>query len=129
MAAKRQPDLSKRERQIMDALYRLGRASAAELQAGIPSPPGYTAVRTHLTLLHEKGLVRYQSDGVRYIYEPVVPRDEMARRAVKGVLDTFFGGSVEQIVATLLSEEESSLSEAELKRLAEMIEQARREGR
>ena len=113
----------------MDALYKLGKASAAEVRDAIPNPPTYTAVRTHLTLLNEKGLLRFESDGTRYIYEPVVPREEMAKRAIQGVMDTFFGGSVEQVVATLLSQEDAQLTTDELRRLAEMVEQARSEGR
>jgi predicted transcriptional regulator len=121
--------LSRRERQIMDALYRLGKASAAELRDAIPEPPTYTAVRTHLGILQDKGHVRFESDGTRYIYEPVVPREEMAQTAVDNVLDTFFGGSVERIVATLIDREESRIDDEQLARIAEMIERARKEGR
>jgi predicted transcriptional regulator len=121
--------LSRRERQIMDALYGLGRASAADIREAIPNPPTYTAVRTHLAILQEKGHVKFQSDGTRYIYEPVVPHDEMARSVMDGVLQTFFGGSVERVVTTLLGREESQISQEELDRLAEIIEQARRQGR
>jgi predicted transcriptional regulator len=122
-------ELSRRERQIMEALYRLGKASAAEIREAIPNPPTYTAVRTHLTLLEGKGLVRYESDGVRYIYEPLVPRAEMAKSVMEGVMRTFFDNSVEQVVATLIDREEARLSPEQLDRLAEMIEQARKEGR
>jgi predicted transcriptional regulator len=122
-------ELSRRERQIMDALYRLGKASAAEIREAIPNPPTYTAVRTHLTLLEGKGLVRYESDGVRYIYEPLVPRAEMAKSVIAGVMRTFFDNSVEQVVATLIDREESNISPEQLDRLARMIEQARKEGR
>ena len=121
--------LSRRERQILEALYRLGRASAAEIREAIEDPPTYTAVRTHLGILQDKGHVRYESDGTRYIYEPVVPREQMAKSAVDNVLQTFFGGSVERIVATLVDREESQVTDAQLERLAEIIEQARREGR
>jgi predicted transcriptional regulator len=113
----------------MEAVYRLGRASAAEIRDAIPDPPTYTAVRTLLGILQDKGHLRYESDGTRYIYEPVVPRDEMAKSAVDNILDTFFGGSVEKIVATLINREESRVSDEQLKRLAEMIEKARKEGR
>jgi predicted transcriptional regulator len=113
----------------MDALYRLGRASAAEVRDAISEPPTYTAVRTHLGILQEKGHVRYESDGTRYIYEPVVPREEMAKSAMENVLQTFFGGSVERVVATLVDREESQITDEQLERLAEIIEQARREGR
>src|SRR5947207_15093191 len=77
---------SRRERQIMETLYRLGKASAAEIREALPNPPTYTAVRTHLTILHERGDVKYQSDGIRYIYEPVVSRAEMARTSLERLL-------------------------------------------
>lgn len=122
-------ELSRRERQIMDALYRLGRASAADIREALTHPPTYTAVRTHLTLLQEKGLVRFDSDGTRYIYEPTVPREAMARTVMKGVLRTFFENSVEKVVATLIDQDDKPLSNAQLDRLAAMIEQARKDGR
>lgn len=125
----KEEELSRRERQIMEALYRLGKASAADIREALPHPPTYTAVRTHLTLLQEKGLVKYESDGIRYIYEPVVPREEMAKSALSGVLQTFFDNSVEQAVATLINREEAPLSSEQWDRLAEMIERARKEGR
>jgi len=122
-------DLTRRERQIMDALYRLGKASAANIRECLANPPSYTAVRTHLTLLQEKGLVRFESDGTRYIYEPTVPREETARTVIKGVLQTFFENSVEKAVATLIDQDDEPLSSAQLDRLAAMIEQARKDGR
>lgn len=121
--------LSRRERQIMDTLYRLGKASAAEIRDAIPSPPSYTAVRTLLTILQEKGHVRFEQVGSKYIYEPVVPREEMAKSVIASVVDNFFGGSVERVVATLIDREEAALSQDELDRLSEMIERAKREGR
>lgn len=121
--------LSRRERQIMDTLYRLGKASAAEVRDAIPNPPSYTAVRTLLTILQEKGHVRFEQAGTKYIYEPVVPRDEMAKSVIASVVDNFFGGSVERVVATLIDREEASISQDELDRLSEMIERAKREGR
>ncbi|HEV2297297.1 MAG TPA: BlaI/MecI/CopY family transcriptional regulator [Candidatus Acidoferrales bacterium] len=121
--------LSRRERQIMEALYRLGKASAADIRGALPNPPSYTAVRTHLTILQGKGHVRHRSDGPRYIYEPVVPREEMAKTTIEGVLLTFFGNSVERFVATLLDRKESQISPEQLDRLAQVIERARKEGR
>ncbi|MDR3691441.1 MAG: BlaI/MecI/CopY family transcriptional regulator [Fimbriimonas sp.] len=121
--------LSRRERQIMDALYRLGKGSAADIRESLEAPPTYTAVRTHLAILQEKGHVKFESDGTRYIYEPVVPRNEMAKSVMDGVLQTFFGGSVERVVATLIDSEEAAVTQEQLDRLAEIIEQARREGR
>ena len=121
--------LSRRERQIIEALYRLGKASAADIRTALPNPPSYTAVRTHLTILEDRGHIKHQSDGPRYIYEPVVPREEMARTAIEGVLLNFFDNSVERVVATLLDRKESQISHEQLDRLARMIEQARKEGR
>lgn len=122
-------DLSRRERQIMNALYRLGKATASEIREALPDPPSYTAVRTLLTILEERGHVKHASDGTRYVYEPMVAREEMAKTAVDGVLRTFFDNSVEQIVATLLNRKERKISDDELERLARMIKRAREEGR
>ncbi len=118
---------SRREREIMDALYKLGKASAAQILEQIPDPPTYTAIRTHLSILEKKGHVRHASDGTRYIYEPRVAREQMGRRAVRTLLRTFYGNSVEGVVAALLSEE--NVSREELDRLAALIEKAREEGR
>jgi predicted transcriptional regulator len=122
-------ELSRRERQIMDALYRLRRASAAEIREALAHPPSYTAVRTHLTILHEKGHITYECDGTRYIYEPVVPREEMAKNAIERVLQTFFDNSVEKVVQTLLDRDETQISTEQLDRLVRIIEHARKEGR
>ena len=113
----------------MEALYRLGRASAADIRAVLAHPPTYTAVRTHLTLLQEKNLVKYEDEGVRYIYEPVVPRDQMARTVIEGVLQNFFENSVERVVSTLIDLKDAPVSPEQLDRLAQIIEQARKEGR
>lgn len=117
--------LSRRERQIMDVIYRLGAASAAEVMEALPDPPGYSAVRGLLRILVEKGHLTHTQEGVRYVYRPTQPRQSAARSALAQVLQTFFGGSVEDAVATLLSEAETRPSEAELARLAALIEQAR----
>lgn len=122
-------DLSRRERQIMDALYRFGKATAFEIRDALPDPPSYTAVRTLLTILEERGHVKHASDGTRYVYEPMVAREEMAKTAVDRVLRTFFDNSVEQIVATLLNQKERKISDHELERLARMIKRTREEGR
>ncbi len=124
-----QQDLSRRERQIMEALYRLGKASASEIHDAIPEPPTYTAVRTLLGILESKGHVRFEADGRRYIYQPVVPREQMARTVIDDVVQTFFQGSIESVVANLLNREESNVSEEQLDALAALIEQARKEGR
>lgn len=121
--------LSRREREILEALYRLGRASAVEIREEMESPPSNTAVRTLLTILVDKGHVRFAQEGAKYIYEPVVPRDEMAKNVISGVVDTFFGGSIERVVATLVNSQESKLSNEQISRLEEIIEQAKREGK
>ncbi len=122
-------DLSRRERQVLDALYRLGKGSAADVREALSDPPTYTAVRTHLTNLETKGFVRFESDGVRYIYEPVVPREEMAEEVMSSVLQNFFDNRLELVVSTLLKRKESKTSAEDLERLAAIIEQARQEGR
>jgi predicted transcriptional regulator len=122
-------NLSRRERQIMEALYRLGSGSAADIRDLLDSPPTYTAIRTHLTLLEEKGHVRHTADGARYVYSPVVPREEMGKRVVHGVLRTFFNNSVEQIVTALVKKGQTPVSPDELRNLAKLIEEARKEGR
>jgi predicted transcriptional regulator len=125
---KETPDrFSRREREIMDALYRLGRATAADIRGQIADPPSYTAIRTLLTILEKKGHVRHTSDGTRYVYEPRVARGEMGRRAIDTLLKTFYGNSVEQVVAALLEQE--NLAPDELDRLAQLIDKAREEGR
>jgi predicted transcriptional regulator len=120
---------SRREREIMDALYRLGKASAAEVREALAEPPTYTAIRTLLTILEKKGHVRHTSDGTRYIYEPAVARDQMGRRAIGSVLATFFDNSVEQAVTALLTQDDAQISPEDLKRLAQLIDKARKEGR
>lgn len=118
---------SRREREIMDALYKLGKASAAQILEQIPNPPTYTAIRTHLTILERKGHVRHESEGPRYVYEPLVAREQMGSRAIDTILKTFYGNSVERVVAAMLEQED--VSHEELDRLAQLIEKAREEGR
>jgi len=118
---------SRREREIMDALYKLGKASAAQILDGIADPPTYTAIRTQLTILEKKGHVRHVSDGTRYIYEPRVAREQMGRRAIDTLMKTFYDNSVERVVAALLEQEE--VAPETLDRLARMIDKAREEGR
>lgn len=126
----RQPhhDLSRRERQIIDILYTQGRASAAEVQAALPDPPSYSAVRAMLRILEEKGHVRHEQDGPRYVYLPTVARDNAKRSALRHMLQTFFDGSAEQAISALLDDSSTRLSDRELDRLARMIDQARRTG-
>ena len=120
---------SRRERAIMEALYRLGKASAAEIRDAVADPPGTTAIRTLLTILENKGHVRHESDGVRYIYAPRVARGEMGRRAIDSVLKTFFDDSVEQAVAAMLTRRDANIARDDLDRLARLIDKARKEGR
>jgi len=127
-ADERQLELSRRERQIMDLLYQRGRATAAEVQADLPDPPGYSAVRAMLRVLEDKGHVRHQQDGPRYVYLPRVARDRAKRTALRHVVRTFFDGSTEQLVAALLDDGSTQLSEGELDRLADLIARARKEG-
>ena len=121
-------NLSTRERQIMDILYRFGQASAAEVQANMPDPPSYSAVRATLRILEDKGHVQHQQDGPRYLFRPAVARDKAKRSAVKHLIRTFFDGSTEQAVATLLDDSSSKMSGDELDRLAKLIEKARSKG-
>ena len=121
-------DLSRRERQIMDVLYTNGRATAAEVQSAIPDAPSYSAVRAMLRILEEKGHVRHEQDGPRYVYRPTVPRENAKRSALRHMLHTFFDGSAEQAISALLDEQSSRLSDVELDRLARLIDQARRAG-
>lgn len=120
--------LSRREREALDALYRIGNGSAVEIREAMANPPTNTAVRTHLSNLEAKGYVRFDSDGTRYIYEPVVPREEMARDVVNEALQTFFENRAELLVATLIDRKRSQVSEEELDRMLKLIEEARRNG-
>ena len=121
-------DLSRRERQIVDILYTQGRATAAEVQASLPDPPSYSAVRAMLRILEEKGHVNHEQDGPRYVYVPTVARDNAKRSALRHMLQTFFDGSAEQAISALLDDSSTRLSDRELDRLARMIDQARRTG-
>ena len=120
--------LSNRERQIMDILYRFGQATAAEVQSHLPDPPSYSAVRATLRILEEKGHVQHQHDGPRYVFRSAVAREKAKRSAVRHLIRTFFDGSAEQAVSTLLDESSSKLSSEELDRLTELIERARSKG-
>ena len=120
--------LSRRERQIIDILYRRGRATAADVMEELPADTTYSTVRTQLRVLEEKGHVRHEQDGQRYVYTPAVPRGTVRRSALKHLVETFFDGSVEQTVAALLGGD-ARVSEPELERIAELIEKARKEGK
>ncbi len=121
-------NLSRRERQIMDVLFRKGQATAADIMRNIPEPPSYSAVRAMLRVLEEKGHVRHVQDGPRYVFIPTVTRDKAKRSAMKHMLDTFFEGSAAQAVATLLDDSGAKLSDDELERLSSLIDKARKEG-
>ena len=129
MPSARPESLSRREREIMDVIYRSGRATAAEVRERLPDPPSYSAVRALLRILEEKGHVRHEQDGPRYVYVPTVARETARRSALRQLLRTFFDDSPEQAVAALLDLESSRLGDAELERLAALIDQAKQEGR
>jgi predicted transcriptional regulator len=122
-------NLSRRERQIMEVLYRCGRASVGEVMQELPDPPTYSAVRAMLRILEEKGQIKHLEEGKKFVYLPSVPRGKASRFALRNVLQTFFNGSVEQVVASLIDLEKEKLSEEELDRLSRLIENARQEGR
>jgi predicted transcriptional regulator len=123
------PQLSRRERQIMDVIYRRGRATAADVHADLPDPPSYSAVRALLRVLESKGHLHHVSDGPRYVFAPTVPRERARDSALRQIVGTFFDGSTEAAVAALLDLNATRLSDAELNRLAGLIAQAKREGR
>ena len=124
-----EPQLSRRERQIMDVIYARGDATAAEVLAALPDPPSKTAVRTILRILEEKGHLKHKQQGLRYVYQPSRRRGPAGRSALQRVLHTFFDGSLEKAVAAHLGDSAADLSDDELARLAELIHQARKKGR
>ena len=121
--------LSRRERQIMEILYQHGKASAAEVREAMSDAPGYSAVRAMLRILEEKGHVKHQAEGLKYVYVPTVARDKAKRTAVKHLMETFFNGSPEHVVAALLDVSSTKLSREELDRMARLIDEARKEGK
>ena len=123
------PPLTRREREIMDILYRRGRATAHEVLADLADAPSYSAVRALLRLLEERGHVKHAEDGQRYVYSPAVARGDARKSALAHVVKTFFAGSVEQAVATLVESSRTKLSTDELDRLADIIDRAKKEGR
>lgn len=122
-------DLSRRERQIMDLLFRVGRATAADVMDGLPDAPSYSAVRALLRILEQKGHVRHEEEGRAYVYLPVVRRDAARQHALSHLLKTFFDNSAEQAVAALLAIKGEKMSDAELDRMSRLIDAAKREGR
>ncbi|MCH8960330.1 MAG: BlaI/MecI/CopY family transcriptional regulator [Bacteroidetes bacterium] len=129
MATPSHNQLSRRERQIMDIIYRLGEATAAEVMENLPDPPSYSAVRALMRILEEKAHLRHRQEGPRYVYTPTVPLDAAKQSALKHVLSTFFEGSVSQAVAALLDLGRDDLTDAELERLARLIDLTHDEGR
>ena len=120
--------LTRRERQIMDVLYRRSRATGAEVMEALPGEPNYSTVRTQLRVLEEKGHVRHEEEGLRYVYVPAVPRHSARKSALKHLVETFFDGSAEQVVAAVLGGEASRLSDDDLKRIADLVAKARKDG-
>lgn len=121
--------LSRRERQIMDILYQRGKASASDVREAMTDPPSYSAVRTLLRVLEDKGHVKHENEGLKYVYMPTVAQEKAKRFAMRHLLDTFFKGSPEQAVAALLDVSSTRLTCEELDRMAKMIERAKKEGR
>ena len=122
-------ELSRRERQIMDILFQQGKATAAEVRERMADAPSYSAVRAMLRILEEKGHLRHENDGLKYVFIPVLNREKAKRSAVKHLVDTFFHDSPEQVVAALLDVSARKLTDADLDRMAAIIERARKEGR
>ena len=121
--------LTKRERQIVDVLYRLGRATATEVRDGLHGAPSDSTVRTQLRVLEEKGHVRHEEHGLRYVYIPTVPRHAARKSALRHLVETFFEGSSAKLVAALLGGEAPKVSDADLERIEELVRQARGDGR
>ena len=121
--------LSRRERQIMEILYQRGKVSAADVREAMPDAPSYSAVRAMLRILEEKGHVKHQAEGLKYVYVPTVARDKAKRTAVKHLMETFFNGSPEHVVAALLDVSSTKLTGDELDRMSQLIDRARKEGK
>ncbi len=128
MAKTTHDPFSRRERQIMDVVYRLGRVTVGDVLEALPDPPSYSSVRALLRVLEVKGRLRHVQDGPRYVYLPTVPREKARRSALKGLVRTFFEGSTAQAVAALLGAPDANLTEEDLDRLSRLINQARKEG-
>ena len=125
--AQQESDLSRRERQMMDILFSLGRASGQEIRDRLPDRPSYSAVRTILRVLEQKGHIRHVEEGLRYVYLPAMARETAKKSAIQRLVSTFFDGSVKDAAAAFLDPESSQLSDDDLKDLESMIRKARRE--
>jgi BlaI family transcriptional regulator, penicillinase repressor len=121
--------LTRREREIMDVLYQRGRATAGEVMKALPGNPSSSTVRTQLRVLEEKGHVRHEEHGLRFIYVPAVPRHAARKSALRHLVNTFFDGSAEKVVAAVLGGEGARLSDEELDRIADLLVKTRKEGR
>jgi predicted transcriptional regulator len=122
-------NLSRRERQIMDILYRRGRATVGEVMTELSGDPAYSTVRAQLRVLEEKGQIRHEEQGLRYVYLPAASRHSVRQSALKHLIETFFDGSPEKVVAAMLGANRSKVSDDELERIARLIEQVRREAK
>jgi predicted transcriptional regulator len=129
MGAKWQHKLSRRERQVMDIVLATSGLTAAEIRDRLPDPPSYSAVRAVLRVMEEKALLTHESDGPRYVYKPVMAAKKARISVLRQMLETFFNGSREQLVAALLDSSETKASREELDRLAQLIDEARKRGR
>ncbi|MBN2292882.1 MAG: BlaI/MecI/CopY family transcriptional regulator [Pirellulales bacterium] len=126
---KTQRDLGRRERQIMDAIFQLGEASVAQVRGRLPDPPSYSAVRTMIRHLESKGLLRHRSEGTKYVYRPTQSKESVSRSALRHLIKTFFDNSSADTVAAILDDSDGKLSEEDLDRIEQFIEEARKEGR
>ena len=129
MKAKKPRGFSRREKEMMDIIYRLGEATAAEVRQQMASPPSYSSVRSTLSGLERKGHLRHRFDGNRYIYQPTVRRETARQSALEHLLATFFDGSAAEVVVALLESNRANLTPAELDELSKLIEETRKEGR
>jgi BlaI family penicillinase repressor len=127
--AKHHHKLSRRERQIMDILYRLERATASEVQAQLSGEPAYSTVRAQLRVLEEKGELRHAEEGLRYVYMPKQPKHQIQQSALRHLVETLFEGSADKVVAALLGKGSTTITDEQLERMAELIAQARKDGK
>lgn len=129
MSKKDQLQYSRRENQIMEIVYQLGKATVSDVLKHLPDPPSYSAVRATMGQLEEKGHLKHKEAGPRHVYSPTLPRKQAQQSMLTRIVRTFFGGSTEQAVAALLTLPSAKLSEEELERLSELVEKAKKEGR
>jgi len=129
MTSEKQLQLGRRERQIMDVIYRLGKASVSDVRSELSDPPSYSAVRAMLGFLEDKGYLRHEPDGLKYVYMPVQDTNQVRASALQHLVKTFFGGSPESAAAALLEMSDSKLSSKEKQYLAQLVKKAQQEGR